>query len=160
MNIEIAYIKSQDGQKISEIISQRLSGQLNIQMEYSIELPSSYNEYLEGDSKRKVLVSPENNGWITIIESKEYNDYDLLIHLSKELDTEILAIVQFDSIGAGGYAVFKQGNVEESYFSEEDEDIEECIEQKLTEREIQLPIPLFRECVRGKNWIFVTCKKL
>lgn len=158
MNIEIAYIKCNDNKKICEIISQRLNGQLDIQIEYDNEIPSSYSEYLEGDIKRKVLVSPENNGWITIVESKEYNDYDMLIYLSKELETEIIAIAQFDSVGAGGYAVFNQGKVMESYFSEEDEDIEERIEEKLEGKAIQLPIPLFRDCVRDKSWVPITTK--
>ena len=84
----------------------------------------------------------------------EVNDYAMLLHLSKELQTEVLAIVQSDVTGSWGYVEIFAGQVIKNYFSEDDENIEYLIDEKMNEKGIDTPIYMFREVVRenGKGW--------
>lgn len=149
MNIEQAFIKHSEQEKVVEIVEERLNGKLKDEHFLVMEIPDSYDTILANDSKRKVAVSPSDNGWITVIESKEVNDYIMLI--SKKLNTEIVAIVQSDAVGAWGYVEIKNGQVNKSYFSEDDEDIENLMEQKLQEKSIANILYMFREVVRKKD---------
>lgn len=158
MNVELAYIKSAETEKIIKIVEERLNGNLkNISLSNRIEVPDSYGLILANDVKRKIAISSSKTGWITIIESKEVNDYALLLQLSKELRTEVVAIIQSDIAGAWGFVEMSEGNMRSSYFSEEDDDIEDLIKRKLSEKTIFEPLYMFREVVRekGNGWNIV-----
>ena len=112
---------------------------------------------MKNDNKRKIAISPEKDGWITIIESKEVNDYTMLIKISKETESKVVAIQQYDSVGAWGYVLINKGEIVDSYFSEEDYDYENMIFEKMKTEGINNVLLLFREAIQMKdrNWIFV-----
>jgi len=151
MNIEQAFIKHSEQEKVVEIVEERLNGKLKDEHFFVMEIPDSYDAILANNKKRKVAVSPSDNGWITVIESKEVNDYTMLMLISKELNTEVVAITQSDVVGAWGYVEINNGQVNRSYFSEDDEDIENLMEQKLKEKNIANILYMFREVVRKKD---------
>lgn len=158
MDVEQAFIKSVDSEKVISIVEERLNGALKeLHLNSQMEVPDSYDVILADDVKRKVAVSSPRNGWITIIESKEVNDYTMLFQISKELRTEGLAVIQSDITGSWGFAEFVNGEVINSYFSEEDDDIEDLLEDKLNEKGITGPLYMFREVVRdkGERWKIV-----
>ena len=117
----------------------------------------SYDAILANEVKRKVAISSPRNGWIAIIESKEVNDYAMLLQLSKKFQTEVLAILQSDVAGAWGYVEMFKGKVIKNYFSEEDDEIEDLIDEKMNEKGIDIPIYMFREVIRekGEGWDIV-----
>ncbi len=158
MNIELAFIKSVEYGKVVELVNERLNGSLrDIRFCSQMDVPDSYDAILANDVKRKVAISSSRNGWIAIIESKEVNDYAMLLQLSKEIQTEVLAILQSDVAGAWGYVEMFEGKVIKTYFSEEDDEIEDLIDEKMNEKRIDIPIYMFREVIRekGKGWDIV-----
>lgn len=95
MNIELAFIKSTENERVVEMVNERLNGRLrDIRLCIQMDVPDSYESILANEEKRKVAISSSKNGWIAIIESKEVNDYAMLLQLSIELETEVLAIIQ------------------------------------------------------------------
>lgn len=112
----------------------------------------SYNVFLANDIKRKIAISSPQKGWITIIESKEINDYTLLLQISKELQTEVLTIIQSDAVGAWGFVEILEGKVVKSYFSEDDDEIEDLLSRKLKEKGIGEHLYMFRKVVRERDW--------
>ncbi|MDE7284012.1 MAG: hypothetical protein K2N85_10600 [Lachnospiraceae bacterium] len=158
MNVEQAFIKSAETGRVVEVVKERLIGRLkDIRLCYQMDVPDSYDEVLADDVKRKIAVSSSKNGWIAIVESKEVNDYTLLIQLSKELQAEVLAVIQYDVTGAWGFVDILEGNVIESYFSEEDDEIEDLLDNKLKQKKICQSLYMFREVVkeRGNGWEIV-----
>ncbi len=158
MNIEQAFIKSIEVRKVVDIVQERLNGGLNdICYSNLMDVPDSYDEILANDTKRKIAVSSQINGWISIIESKEVNDYAMLLQLSELLHAEVFAVVQSDIIGAWGYVEMFEGQIVKSYFSEEDDEIEDLLDHKLKQKEILQPIYMFREVARerGNGWSIV-----
>lgn len=122
-----------------------------------MEVPDSYDTILANAAKRKIAVSSLRNGWIAVVESKEVNDYAMLLELSRKLHTEVLAVVWSDAVGAWGYAEMLNGEVVKSYFSEEDDEMEDLLDSKLRQKNICQPLFLFREAVRerGNGWDIV-----
>lgn len=152
MNVEQAYIKSIEKERIIEIAKERLNGDLrDMRLCKQVGIPDSYEACLANNLKRKIAISSPKKGWITIIEAKEVNDYAMLLYISKELQTEVLAVLQSDAVGAWGYVEMLSGEVVKSYFSEEDDDIEELLDEKMKEKEIAEPLYMFREVVREKE---------
>lgn len=66
MNVEQAFVKCSD-------------------VEPNVGLPSSYKTIIVLEEKRKVAVSEVISGWVSVIESKEVNDYKILLDLSNKL---------------------------------------------------------------------------
>lgn len=158
MNIELAFIKSVENGRIVERVNERLNGSLrSIRLCSQMEVPDSYDAILASDKKRKVAISSSKKGWIAIIESKEVNDYTMLLQLSKEFQTEVLAIIQSDVAGTWGYVEMFEGKVVKSHFSEEDDEIEDLLDDKMNEKGIDIPLYMFREVVRekGNGWDIV-----
>lgn len=158
MNVEQAYIKSTEDERVAEIARKRLNGEIkDICLNDQIGELDSYNVFLANDMKRKIAISSPKKGWITVIESKEINDYTLLLQISKDLQTEVLAIMQSDAAGAWGFVEILEGEVVKNYFSYDDDEIEDLLSRKLEEKEIMESIHMFREVVkeRGKGWEIV-----
>ncbi|MBQ3583829.1 MAG: hypothetical protein IJA27_03865 [Lachnospiraceae bacterium] len=158
MNIELAFIKSAEYGRVVEMVNERLNGSLkDIRFCSQMDVPDSYDAILANEVKRKVAISSSRNGWIAIIESKEVNDYAMLLQLSKEFQTEVLAVILSDVTGSWGYVEMFEGKVVKNYFSEEDDEIEDLLDEKLDEKEICIPLYMFREVVRekGKGWDIV-----
>ena len=157
MNIEQAYIKSEKSEEIINKIKERINSVCDskgIQLEVGI--PNSYDALIANDKKRKVAVSNCIGGWISIIESKEVNDYRMLMDISKILSTQVIAIVLSDVSGLCGYVEFNNGIINDSYFSDSEDSIEECIKNELTKKEIKTPIYMFREIVKHKEWTILS----
>lgn len=158
MNVEQAYVKSTSKEDVIRILELRLNNKPEeVGGQIDVGLPSSYDAIIAKDLKRKIAVSNSSNGWISILESKEVNDYNMLLQLSKDLNTEVLALVFSDVIGAWGFAEFIEGKVVKSYFSEEDDEIEEFISNKLDEKGIDIPMYMFREVVskKAEGWSII-----
>ncbi len=158
MNIEQAFINFDNPNIVKSIVERRLNGDLKeLRYNYNIELNDSYDVFLKNDNKRKIAISPEKDGWITIIESKEVNDYTMLIEISKETESEVVAIQQYDSVGAWGYVLINKGEIVDSYFSEDDYDYENMIFDKMKTKGINNVLLLFREVIQMKdeNWMLV-----
>ncbi|WP_028235185.1 hypothetical protein [Pseudobutyrivibrio sp. MD2005] len=158
MNIEQAFIHFDNPSIVKSIVERRLNGDLKeLRYNYNTELNDSYDVFLKNDNKRKIAISPEKDGWITIIESKEVNDYTMLIEISKETESEVVAIQQYDSVGAWGYVLINKGEIVDSYFSEDDYDYENMIFDKMKTKGINNVLLLFREVIQMKdeNWMFV-----
>ena len=158
MNIEQAFINFDNPNIVKSIVERRLNGDLKeLRYNYNIELNDSYDVFLKNDNKRKIAISPEKDGWITIIESKEVNDYTMLIEISKETESELVAIQQYDSVGAWGYVLINKGEIVDSYFSEDDYDYENMIFDKMKTKGINNVLLLFREVIQMKdeNWMLV-----
>lgn len=158
MNIEQAFVNTNNLDIVKTIVERRLNGDLqNLKIDYSVKAGDSYDAFLANDKKRKVAISLEHNGWITILESKEVNDYTMLIEISKETESNVVAIMQYDSVGAWGYVVINKGMIVENYFSEEDDDYENMIAEIMNERKINNYLLLFREIFQIKNekWIII-----
>lgn len=155
MNIEQAFIKSVKVERVVELVRERLSGSLkDIRLRNQMSVPDSYEIILANEAKRKVAISYSCEGWISIIESKEVNDYAMLVELSRDLKTEVFAVLQSDIIGAWGYVEISEGEIIKSYFSEENDEIEDLLDDKLRQKRIRMPLYMFREVVkeRGNGW--------
>ena len=82
---------------------------------------------------------------------REVNDYSMLLAISKELNTKILSFAHYDSVGAWGFVEMVSGNISQNYFSEEDDDIEGCVERIKSENGIKNSVTFFREAVQSKD---------
>lgn len=163
MNVEQAFIKYDEQQKVIDIVEERLNGSFKGEhFGLKSDIPDSYESILANDMKRKVSISSSEDGWITVLESNEVNDYTLLIQISQLLQTDVIAVVQADTVGEWGYVEISNGVVINSYFSEDDDDIELLINKKLCEKNISSRLYLFREVVKFNHlgWkIIQTYKK-
>ena len=59
----------------------------------------------------------------------------MLIEISREINTEVFAVLQYDSLGAWGYVDIYKGEIIEDYYSEEDDDYQNMIIEKLKKGE-------------------------
>ena len=84
----------------------------------------------------------------------------MLMMISEELHAEVIAIIQSDVTGSWGFIEIANGKIQNTYFSEEDDEIEDLIEKKLDEKGINQRICMFREVVRDKKWVVVTKKTI
>ena len=152
MNFEQAYIKSENIEKVISIVERRLNGDLReMKAPIPADIPDSFEAFLASNLKRKIAVSEPSNGWITVVESKEVNDYSMLLAISMELNAKILSFAHYDSVGAWGFVEMVSGNISQNYFSEEDDDIEGCIERIKNENGIKNCVSFFREAVQSKD---------
>ncbi len=163
MNCEQAYIKVNNPDKIIELVYQRLNGNLR-HLRYDEDLndiPNSFSDEIANDLKRKIAISKPIGEWIEMIEAREINDYALLIEISKVLNTDVFVIMQYDSVGAWGFADISNGEVTNSYFSEDDDDVEGLIEAEMNRRNIGFPTLLFRETFSRNEmeWKYVQKEK-
>lgn len=76
----------------------------------------------------------------------------MLLQISKELQTEVLTIIQSDAVGAWGFVEILEGKVVKSYFSEDDDEIEDLLSRKLKEKGIGEHLYMFRKVVRERDW--------
>ena len=161
MNVEQSYVKTNKRESIVQIVERRLNTDPeDIELGMELDFLNSYKSILATDKKRKVAISNISNGWLSILESKEVNDYYMLMMISEELHTEVIAIIQSDVTGSWGFIEIANGKIQNTYFSEEDDEIEDLIEKKLDEKGINQRICMFREVVRDKKWAVVTEKTI
>ncbi|MFA6033001.1 MAG: hypothetical protein WC889_08895 [Myxococcota bacterium] len=155
MNVENAFIRTEDREGLLNQLTARLKAPgdpKGVQPDWG--LPSSYDALLAGERKRKIVVSPVQNGWVAIIESKEVIDFTLLQSTGDKLNTDIVAIQVSDVVGACGYALYRNGVVQDKFFSEEDEDPLASVRIYLKKCGIPFDVLTFREAVqlRSSGW--------
>lgn len=152
MNIEVAFIKECEIQKIADIYKQRLAGNCPVEKTAKMELPNSYEAILKDEQKRKIVIFPIDDKWVGVMEAKEVNDYDLLLYISEVCATTVVNVLFADSVAGCGYAVFEQGNVTASEFHEEEyEECEEFIEEVLERYEIDYVLLTFPMIMRDRE---------
>lgn len=155
MNIEMSFIRTEKRESIIDIITSRIKLPADKAGNQSAwGLSSSYDVLIAPDKKRKVAVSPMQNGWVAIVESKEIIDFTLLQNISGTLNTDVVAIQISDVVGACGYAFCRDGVVLEKYFNETDEDPIATARNYLKKNGIQFDVLTFREAVqlRLEGW--------
>jgi len=151
MNVEQAFIKTNNVTQLIECIKSRIvSAPDEFGTQPDVGLPNSYDSILAVEQKREIAISEEKNGWVSILESKEVNDYKMLLEISLVLDTELIAIVVSNVTASCGFVEMKNGKVIESYFSEDEEDFEGFIFSKLMKKGIDTPVCMFREVASKK----------
>jgi hypothetical protein len=161
MNVEQAFIKTGDKKTVTESVKLRLNSNPDpVGSQPYVGLPNSYDSILANEPKRKVAISEISNGWISILESKEVNDYKMLLDLSIALNTEVLAVVISDVTASCGFTEIINGTVENSFFSEKEDDFEGIIYKKLLDKGIDIPVCMFREIASKKiqGWQIITAK--
>lgn len=151
MNIEQAFIKGCKIQDIVEIYEMRLKDENFVIAKEFSELPNSYDVLLKEDCKRKVAMFQISDEWVTVVEAKEVNDYDLLMYISKKCKAIVVCTVCSDVIGACGYAILKNGNVETADYSEDIDDVDEYVSDVLQEEGIEYRTLMFSEIMRDTS---------
>lgn len=157
MNVEQAFIKCADSKELVDIIKRYVQAEDEERKKINIVIPDSYDPFIKQDKKRKIAISSPHNGWVSIVESKGVNDISMLYEVSNELNTEVVLMAQYDSVGAWGYAVFDSGEVIHEFLSEEDEDIENEIQRIMDDKGIEEKLYLFSEVVRNDSWEIMKC---
>lgn len=165
MQIEQAYVKFDNREKLIDSVKSILANENDV-LDIDMETPNCFDLSLINDSKRKIGVSDLNGGWISILESSEFNDYTLLLTLSDKLGVTVVAVSYSDIIGGWGYAEFTGGTVSESFFSDEEDNEEidfdglyDSVNGKLADYGIDIPIYTFREIANTKKSGWVLLKK-
>ena len=159
MNIEQAFIKSQNPFEVIVHIENRLKFGPETGEVLKIEVPDSYNSIIAKDSKRKIAVSGSTGGWISVLESKEVNDYGMLLNLSKELCTDVICVVISDVTGSCGFVEFNNGEIINGVFYEYKNDIERFINSILYKKGITIPLLMFKEVFADKDNGWAICKR-
>jgi hypothetical protein len=159
MNIEAFYILTEDQSSVEAAIKKRLIEEATeVGSQSNSPLPSSYDPLLRSDQKRKVLVSPAQNGWVTVLEAKEVVDFELAQRLSEQFKTTVLIVQLAEGVGARGMAILENGAVLMSDYSEDDDDPSGSIQGFMTKNSIAGPLLMFREAIalRDHGWAVVT----
>jgi hypothetical protein len=153
LNIENLFIKCDNQAKVAELIDAHWRNpSLPAQPDWG--LPSSFEQLLAKEPKRKVAISPSQGGWIALVESKEVVDFALANALSEKLDTTVLVIQLSEVSGAAGYASVDGGQVLESQFNEEDDEPHASIREALKIYKVPFDVTLFREALQklSEGW--------
>jgi hypothetical protein len=159
LNIENLFVKCDDQAMVAALIERHWRDPSQLaQPDWG--LPSSFEPLLAKETRRKVAISPPQDGWIAVVESKEVVDFALASALSEKLGTSVLAIQLSEATGAAGYASASRGQVSESHFNNEDDDPVATVRQALMKYKVPFDATLFREAVQriSQGWS-VTQKK-
>ena len=153
LNIENLFVKCEIQSKVAELIENYWHNpSQSVQPNWG--LPSSFEPVLVKEPKRKVVISPPQDGWIVMVESKQVVDFALAKALSEELDTIVLVIQLFEISGESGYASVLRGQVLESTFGENDDPLGSTREV-LKKYKVSFDTILFPEAIKklSEGWI-------
>lgn len=152
MNIENLFVKGGSQASVAEVVARCLANRIE---QPDWDLPSSFSPLLVGDPKRKVAISPENDGWIAIIESKEVVDFGMAKLLADELGGVAVVVQVSDAIGAMGNLVYRDGRVAVCSFDEDSSDPLNDGRSVLRQELIPFDLLMFREVVRmvSNGWL-------
>lgn len=159
MNVETIYTQTEDQLSVVAAIKERLLAEApEVGSQSNAPLPSSYDPLLRTDPKRKVLVSPAQHGWVTVLEAKEVVDFDLAQRVSEQIKTAVLIVQLAEGVGARGMVMLKDGAVVSSDYSEDDDDPSGSIQNFMSQNGIVGPLLTFREAIalRDQGWVSVT----
>ena len=152
MNIEMFFVKTDNRNAVIGYIKNRLCVQPDLpgnQSEWGLE--SSYDILLANEPKRKVAISPVENGWIAGIESKEVLDFAMLQEISERLSCEIVVCQLANIADSCGYARCNCGQLVENSWSENDPDPLGTLRVYLRKQSIFFDLLTFREAVRLRD---------
>ncbi|MEI6219515.1 MAG: hypothetical protein WCP86_11500 [bacterium] len=155
MNVEMSFVNTDNREALLVQVASRLRAPPDSpgkQPDWG--LSSSYDVLLAPERKRKVAVSPVQNGWVALVESKEVIDFAFLQFVGDTFKTDVVAIQVSDVGGAGGHALYRAGIVQEKYFSEDDDDPLANARSCLRKIGIPFDILTFREAIqlRSTGW--------
>lgn len=156
MNVEAFYIQTEDQSTVVAAIKRRLNSETEkAGSQANAPLPSGYDAYLRADPKRKLLVSPPQQGWITVLESKEVVDFHLAERLSAQLKTAVLILQLYETVGGRGMALLRDGAVVLSNYSEDDDDPWQSIRIFLAEHGMHGRLLKFRDAIdlEADGWV-------
>lgn len=144
MNVENLFVKSSDHSLVVELAIRALANPIT---EPAWELPSSYSPLLATNPKRKLAISPNKNGWIAIIESKEVVDFSMAKYLADELKTTAAIIQISDAAGELGFLLYENGKAIEQAFEESVRDPLNHAREILKRFGVPFDMMMFREVV-------------
>lgn len=152
MNVENLFVNGGGQSAVANLVAQCLASPVE---QPDWELPSSYSPILVADPKRKVAISPETDGWIAIIESKEVVDFGMAKRLADELGGKAVIVQISDAIGALGKLIYQSGQVTVSSFDEYANDPLNDARSVLKDQKIPFDVFMFREVVRmvSNGWL-------
>lgn len=159
LNVENLFVKCDDQAKVVSLV-ETLWRNPSQPAQQDWGLPSSFEPLLAKEPKRKVAISPPQNGWIALVESKEVVDFALASALSEKLEASVLAIQLSEAAGAAGFASAVRGQVLESQFNEEDDGPLVTVRDALKKYKVPFDATLFREAVQkvSEGWKVVQKK--
>jgi len=152
VNVELFFVQSDDRAGLVGLIAERLTSPADApgrQPDWGLE--SSYDALLAKEPKRKVAVSPIQNGWIAAVESKEVLDFAMLQGISERLGCEVVACQLANIADSCGYARCCSGKLAEKKWLESDPDAVGTLRAYLRERSIPYDLLTFREVVKLRN---------
>ena len=152
MNIEGFFVRMTDTNAVRKIVEERINSADDppgLQPDWGLE--QSYDAFIVGNPTRKVAISRPKAGWIAAIESKEVLDFALLQRIGQSIGTDVVAYQISDSTGGCGYAVFRNGRLEESNFDEDAEDPLFNTRKIVADLGIPFDLVMFREAAQDKT---------
>ena len=151
INVETFFVQTDDRATLIKYLAQRLTSPPDIsgrQPDWGLQ--RSYDIVIASDPKRKIAVSPVQDGWIAAVESKETLDYTLLETISREMRTRVIVCILYEVTGSCGYACCNNGVLEETYYSEEDKDPFGMVTVYLKKRSVPYGLMMFRHAVENR----------
>ena len=162
MNIEAMYINASQIEAIASVVlSYFKEPRPDFGSQANAPLPSSYDQLLRNDPKRKIVISQPFGEWCYVIESKEVVDFSLAIRLSKTLNTTVL-IIQISTVTGGrGFAILAGGEILKSDFFEDDKSPEDATFALLDEYKIKSRPLMFKEAVQKQKegWLLISSNR-
>lgn len=158
MNVEMSFVKTENREEVLLQVATRLNQPPDPHgRQPDWGLPSSYDAILAHEEKRKIAVSPLQNGWVGLIESKEVVDFAFMQLLGDRLRADVIVIQLYDVVGACGHVLYRHGAICEQYFSEEDDDPFNNIRNFIKRVGIPFDLMSFREAVqaRSSGWVML-----
>jgi hypothetical protein len=152
MNIEGFFVRTTDSIAVRKIVEERINAADDapgLKPDWGLE--QSYDAFIVGNPQRKVAMSKPRAGWIAAIESKEVLDFALLQRIGQSVGTDVIAYQISDSTGGCGYAVFRNGRLEESNFDEDAEDPLSDTRKTVADLGIPFDLVMFREAAQDKT---------
>jgi hypothetical protein len=152
MNVEMFFVRTSDRQALKNCIEERLRRQPDSRGEQpDWGLESSYDVLLATEPKRKIAVSPVQNGWVAAIESKEVLDFALLQQISQGLSCEVVACQVASIVDSCGYARCSSGVLVERNRLENEADPLGTVRAYLHSRSVPFDLLGFREAAQLQN---------
>ncbi len=157
LNVENLFVKDDDPKKACAVVRAYWSQDGTQQPDWGI--PSSYDQLLRNNPKRKLAVSAARDGWIALVESKEVVDFGMAKALSEQLNTAVLAIQVSEATGAAGYASAVGGKLLESSFRDDDDNPLESVRNVMRKYRVPFDPIMFRKAAQNAPEGWTICAK-
>ena len=106
-------------------------------------------------SHRKVAVSPVCENWLQVLTSDEVIEPHLALEISRQLDTDAVAVQVYETAGGSGYTHCRGGGIVSSKWSEDTADPYASVCAALEQLMIRQSVRSFADAARekGRGWI-------